>query len=38
MLDELNQRLTGVVIERLPYADLTRRYDALGTLFLLGPL
>jgi DNA adenine methylase len=37
MLDELHQRLTGVVIERLPYADLIRRYDAPGTLFYLDP-
>jgi DNA adenine methylase len=37
MLDELHQRLTGVVIERLPYADLIRRYDAPGTLFFLYP-
>jgi DNA adenine methylase len=37
MLDELHQRLTGVVIERLPYADLIRRYDAPGTLFFLDP-
>ena len=37
MLDELHQRLTGVVIERLPYAELIRRYDAPGTLFFLDP-
>jgi DNA adenine methylase len=37
MLDELHTRLTGVVIERLPYADLIRRYDAPGTLFFLDP-
>ncbi|WP_242137881.1 DNA adenine methylase [Sphingomonas sp. TREG-RG-20F-R18-01] len=37
MLDELHQRLTGVVIERLPYADLIRRYDGPGTLFFLDP-
>jgi len=37
MLDELHTRLTGVVIERLPYADLIRRYDGLGTLFFLDP-
>jgi DNA adenine methylase len=37
MLDELHHRLTGVVIERLPYADLIRRYDGPGTLFFLDP-
>ncbi|WP_242183759.1 DNA adenine methylase [Sphingomonas sp. CARO-RG-8B-R24-01] len=37
MLDELHTRLTGVVIERLPYADLIRRYDAPSTLFFLDP-
>ena len=37
MLDELHTRLTGVVIERLPYADLIRRYDGPGTLFFLDP-
>ena len=37
MLDPLHQRLAGVVIERLPYADLIRRYDAPGTLFFLDP-
>ena len=37
MLDELHNRLTGVVIERLPYADLIRRYDSPETLFFLDP-
>jgi DNA adenine methylase len=37
MLDELHTRLTGVVIERLPYADLIRRYDGPETLFFLDP-
>lgn len=37
MLDELHQRLTGVVIDRLPYADLIRQYDGPETLFFLDP-
>lgn len=37
VLAELNDRLAGVVIEQLPYADLIRRYDGPETLFYLDP-
>ena len=37
MLDELHTRLTSVVIERLPYADLIQSYDGPDTLFFLDP-
>ena len=37
LLDVLHERLSGVIIERLPYADLITRYDAPGTLFYLDP-
>jgi DNA adenine methylase len=37
MLADLHERLAGVVIERLPYADLIRRYDGPGVLFYLDP-
>jgi len=37
MLEEVHDRLCGVDIERLPYADLVKRYDAPGTLFYLDP-
>ncbi len=37
MLADLNERLGGVVIENLPYADFIARYDAPGTLFYLDP-
>jgi len=37
MLDDLHSRLSGVVIERLPYADFIRRYDRSETLFYLDP-
>ncbi len=37
MLEEVHDRLTGVVIERLPYADFIRRYDTPETLFFLDP-
>lgn len=37
LLDDLHERLAGVTIERLPYADLIRRYDAPETLFYLDP-
>ncbi|SHJ69929.1 DNA adenine methylase [Roseomonas rosea] len=37
VLEEVHERLSGVVIERLPYADLIRRYDRPGTLFYLDP-
>ncbi len=37
MLEELHERLAGVLIERLPYADFIRRYDRPGALFFLDP-
>lgn len=37
MLEDVHERLCGVDIERLPYADLIARYDAPGTLFYLDP-
>jgi DNA adenine methylase len=37
MLEEVHERLASVVIERLPYADLVRRYDRPATLFYLDP-
>lgn len=37
MLEAVHERLCGVDIERLPYADLIKRYDTPGTLFYLDP-
>lgn len=37
ILADLNERLAGVVIEQLPYAELIRRYDGPETLFYLDP-
>jgi DNA adenine methylase len=37
MLEEVHERLSGVVIERLHYADFITRYDRAGTLFYLDP-
>lgn len=37
MLADIHERLAGVVIEQLPYADLIRRYDGPETLFYLDP-
>ena len=37
MLAEIHERLAGVVIERLPYEDLVRRYDSYATLWYLDP-
>lgn len=37
MLDELHERLAGVVIECLPWAEFIGRYDRPGTLFYLDP-
>lgn len=36
-LQELHERLAGVVIEQLPYADFIERYDRPSTLFYLDP-
>lgn len=37
MLEELHARLSGVVIERLPFQDFIRRYDRPETLFFIDP-
>lgn len=37
MLEDLHSRLSGVVIECLPFEDFIRRYDRPGTLFYLDP-
>lgn len=37
LLEEVHDRLAGVVIERLPYGELIRRYDRPETLFYLDP-
>lgn len=37
MLEAVHERLCGVDIERLGYADLIHRYDRPGTLFYLDP-
>lgn len=37
ILAELHERLAGVVVEQLPFADLIRRYDGAETLFYLDP-
>jgi DNA adenine methylase len=37
MLEELHERLAGVVIERLPWRTFMERYDRPGTLFYLDP-
>lgn len=37
MLADLNERLGGVIIENLPFADFIARYDQLGVLFYLDP-
>lgn len=37
MLEDVHERLCGVDIERLPYAELLARYDTPGTLFYLDP-
>ncbi|WP_428331980.1 DNA adenine methylase [Novosphingobium sp.] len=36
-LEELHERLAGVIIERLPYSNFIARYDRPGTLFYLDP-
>jgi len=37
MLEAIHERLSGVVIECLPYAEFITRYDKPGTLFYLDP-
>jgi DNA adenine methylase len=37
MLEDVHERLAGVVIERLPWAELIQRYDRPHTLFYLDP-
>ncbi len=37
MLEDVHDRLAGVTIERLPWADFIDRYDRPGTLFFLDP-
>lgn len=37
LLEEVHERLAGVVVERLPYGDLIDRYDRPDTLFYLDP-
>jgi DNA adenine methylase len=37
LLDEIHDRLAGVVIECLPWADFVQRYDSPTTLFYLDP-
>ena len=37
MLEEIHERLAGVVIERLPFDEVIRRYDRAETLFYLDP-
>lgn len=37
MLEDVHERLVGVCIERLPYADLIRRYDRPDALFYIDP-
>lgn len=37
VLEEIHERLAGVVIERLPWQDFLPRYDREGTLFYLDP-
>ena len=37
MLESLHERLAGVTIERLPYAEFITRYDRKETLFYLDP-
>ncbi|WP_310015860.1 DNA adenine methylase [Novosphingobium sp. 1748] len=37
MVEAVHERLSSVVIERLPWADFVARYDRAGTLFYLDP-
>ena len=36
-LSDINERLSGVIIENLPYGEIIERYDAPETLFYLDP-
>ncbi|KZL17333.1 DNA adenine methylase [Pseudovibrio sp. Ad37] len=37
LLEDVHERLSGVIIERLSYADCIKRYDRTETLFYLDP-
>lgn len=37
LLEEVHERLAGVIIEQLPYAEFIRKYGRPGTLFYLDP-
>ena len=37
ILEDIHERLAGVIIERLPFHDLIKRYDHDGALFYLDP-
>ena|GEM_PF-114937 len=37
MLEAIHERMAGVVVERLPWAEFLSRYDRPGTLFYLDP-
>lgn len=37
MLAEVHERLSGVIVEQLPYGDFIRRYDRADALFYLDP-
>jgi hypothetical protein len=37
MLEDLHERISGVIIECLPYQDFIARYDRPETLFYLDP-
>lgn len=37
MIEAVHERLAGVIVERLPWADFIARYDRPGTLFYLDP-
>ncbi|KAG5717329.1 hypothetical protein E4T56_gene9309 [Termitomyces sp. T112] len=37
MVEAVHERLSGVVVERLPWAEFIARYDRAGTLFYLDP-
>jgi len=37
LLEEIHERLAGVIIECLPWADFVERYDSQATLFYLDP-